>query len=59
MLETLFFLIEKHLEIKEIEIFEYGLLYTVYTNDTTFFLKHSQSIAYAVALFNIFSFFQD
>ena len=56
MLENLI-LIKKHPKIKGIEIFEHYFLYTAYRDDTTFFLKDSQSIAYLFDLFNIFCFF--
>ena len=56
-LEILFPLIKKHPRIKGIEIFEHCFLYTAYADDTTFFLKDAQSIAYLVDLFSIFSFF--
>ena len=59
-LEVLFLFIRKHPKIKGIEIFERCFLYTVYADDTTFFLKDSQSIAYLVELSNtFFRFFQD
>ena len=61
MLENLI-LIKKHPKIKGIEIFEHYFLYTAYTDDTTFFLKDSQSIAYLFDLFNtssVSSFFPD
>ena len=56
-LEILFLLIKKHLKITGIEIFEHCFLCTAYVDDTAFFLKDSQSIAYLVELFNPFSVF--
>ena len=58
-LEVLFLFIRKHPKIKGIEIFERCFLYTADADDTTFFLKDSQSIAYLVGLSNtFFRFFQ-
>ena len=57
MLEIVFLFIKKHPEISGIEIFEHRFLYTVYANDTTFFLKDAQSIENLVEIFNTFSLF--
>ena len=40
-----------------IEIFEHCILYTVYVDDTTFFLKDAKSIENLVKIFNIFPLF--
>ena len=57
VLEVLFLFIKRHPEIKGIEIFELCFLYTVYADDTTFFLKDGQFIKNLVEVFNTFSLF--
>ena len=52
--EMLFLLLEKHPKIKGMGIFEQYFFYTVYTDDTTFFLIDSNSIANLVEIFNTF-----
>ena len=57
MLEILFLFIQKHPEIKGIEIFEHCFFYTAYADETTFFLKDAQSIENLVEILNTFSLF--
>ena len=52
MLEVVLLLIKKNSEIKVIEIFDDCFFCTAYADDTSFFLKEPQSIAYLAEIFN-------
>ena len=54
-LEILFILIKNDPNVKGIEIFEYSYLYTLYADDTTFFLKDENSIVHLSEKLKLFS----
>ena len=54
-LEILFFLIKGNPRIKGLNIFYHCYLYSAYVDDTTFFLKHVNSMKEMVNSFHIFS----
>ena len=54
-LEIMFILIKATKRVKGINIFEHTYLYSVYTEDTSFFLRHKRSIKILINTFAIFS----
>ena len=54
-LEVLFILIKNNEDIKGISIFDHCFLYTAYADDTTFFLKNTESISQLVKTFQFFT----
>ena len=56
-LEVLSFLVRNNKDIKGLNIFDHLFLYTVYADDTTFFLENKESIVELVKTFTLFSSF--
>ena len=54
-LEILFILIKRNKDINGINIFDHCFLYTAYADDTTFFLKNTESIFQLVKTFQFFT----
>ena len=55
MLEVVFRIIKETLNIKGFEIFQKKFIYTAYANDTTFFLKNTESVINLLEIFKHFS----
>ena len=55
VLEIVFNIIKGNKDIHVLDYFNYTLLYTIYANDTTFFLKNNQSVKDLMEVFDVFS----
>ena len=55
MLEVVFRIIKETLNIEGFEIFQMKFIFTAYTDDTTFFLKNTESIINLLEIFKHFS----
>ena len=55
VLEIVLNIIKGNKDIHVLDYFNYTLLYTIYANDTTFFLKNNQSVKDLMEVFDVFS----